>query len=62
MRSEGGVWEKDRERESDSGRERQRERKRIRLKLPLNYISLQRPRNTGDVPKTARPERGERGL
>lgn len=38
------------------------ERKRIHLKLPLNYISLQRTINTGDSPRTARPEWGERGL
>ena len=46
-------------------------KKRIRLILPLNYICLQRPKNTGDVPRSARSsaererererERGEEG-
>ena len=38
-------------------------KKRIRLILPLNYICLQRPKNTGDVPRSARSntERERRG-
>lgn len=38
-----------------------KEKKTTRLLLPLNHICLPRPKNTGDVPRSAQRENGEEG-